>query len=197
VTEQSAKDRVYAAADTIAVDRNPTVATVREEAAVSNGDATRYLKQWRDDRASSGATIAALPQPLAELALRLAGGMWAEASKTATAQHSLVEASWRDEQTRQEEDITELAAVLDTANRDRAEAEAQYATDLGAARAEATEHRADAVAARAELASAHVAHVEESTALAIQLAEARATISTLQDTQTALLARIPDLPTPS
>ena len=47
MAEQSVKDRVYAAAGRISAEKNPTVATVREAAGVSNADAGRYLKEWR------------------------------------------------------------------------------------------------------------------------------------------------------
>lgn len=50
----SIKDRVYAAAEQISVERNPTVSTVREVAGVSNADAGRYLKQWREEKAAAG-----------------------------------------------------------------------------------------------------------------------------------------------
>jgi len=192
MAESSTKDRVYAAAEQIAVDRNPTVATVREAAGVSNGDATRYLKEWREERASAGSTIAALPQVLAEHALRLAGGMWAEASTAATTTHAVLEAAWREEKTRQEKDIEELVRDLDAANQAATEAGLRHEAELRAAVTEADSQKNAADTARQELATAVAAHTEKNGALQLQLAEAGAKVSTLQSTLTALMARIPN-----
>ena len=82
MAEQSVKDRVYAAAERISAERNPTVATVREAAGVSNADATRFLKEWRAERDSAGSKIAATPAAITEQALRLAGTVWEEAVRT-------------------------------------------------------------------------------------------------------------------
>ncbi|MDJ0358397.1 DNA-binding protein [Paenarthrobacter sp. PH39-S1] len=70
MAEQSVKDRVYAAAERISATTNPTVATVREAASVSNADAGRYLKEWRAERDSAGSKIAATPPIITEQALR-------------------------------------------------------------------------------------------------------------------------------
>ncbi len=51
---QSVKDRVYAAAERISAERRPTVSTVRAAAGVSNADATRYLKEWSEERSRRG-----------------------------------------------------------------------------------------------------------------------------------------------
>lgn len=192
MVELSIKDRVYEAAERISADRNPTVATVREAASVSNGDATRYLKEWRDERAAAGSTIAALPQPLTEHALRLAGMMWAEASITATAHHAQLETLWRDEKAHLDQEVNELVQDLDSATGKAAEATQEYETGLRNAQTAAAEHEAAEVAARGEFAKATAAHLTEKGLLVTQLAEARAIISTLQDNMTALIARIPN-----
>ena len=95
MAEQSVKDRVYAAAERISATTNPTVATVREAAGVSNADAGRYLKQWRVERESAGSKIAATPPVITEQAMRLAGTVWEAAVSTATAEHAVVEKAWR------------------------------------------------------------------------------------------------------
>ena len=117
MAEQSVKDRVYAAAERISAERNPTVATVREAAGVSNADATRYLKEWRTERDSSGSKIAATPASITEQALRLAGTVWEEAVRTATSEHAIIEKAWRDEKAHKDREINELATDLDTAAR--------------------------------------------------------------------------------
>ena len=68
MSESSIKDRVYSAAERLSANRNPTVATVREAAGVSNADATRYLKEWRAERDSAGSKIAATPPTITEQA---------------------------------------------------------------------------------------------------------------------------------
>ncbi|WP_442922972.1 DNA-binding protein [Microbacterium sp. nov. GSS16] len=74
INEATPEARIHAATDE--VDREgvkPAVASVRERASVNNADATRYLRQWREGRAASAATIAALPAALVEHSQRVAG----------------------------------------------------------------------------------------------------------------------------
>lgn len=190
MAEQSVKDRVYAAAERISVERNPTVATVREAAGVSNADATRYLKEWRSERDSAGSKIAATPPTITEQALRLAGTVWEEAVRTATAEHAIIEKAWRDETVHKDREINELAADLDTAARTHAEAVKELKIQVEEGNQAARDNAAAASEAREQLALAARTHVEEIAALKSQIAEARATVMTLQRTQDALIARI-------
>ncbi|GAC1381127.1 MAG: hypothetical protein NVSMB43_22400 [Pseudarthrobacter sp.] len=63
----SVKDRVYAAVEQISAERRPTVSTVRAAAGVSNADATRYLKEWTEEKQAAGGQVAATPFPLASV----------------------------------------------------------------------------------------------------------------------------------
>ncbi len=168
MAEQSVKDRVYAAAGRISAERNPTVATVREAAGVSNADAGRFLKEWRAERDSAGSKIAATPATITEQALRLAGTVWEEAVRTAMAGHAIIEKAWRDESAHKDREINELATDLDTAARTHEETARKLQTQIEDARK----------------------HADEIAELKSQLAEARATIKTLQQTRDALIARI-------
>ncbi|MFQ4149741.1 DNA-binding protein [Arthrobacter sp. LAPM80] len=94
MAEQSVKDRVYAAAERISTTGNPTVATAREAAGVSSAEAGRYLNEWRAERDSAGSKIAATHTTIAEQALRLAGAVWEEAVRTATAEHAVIQNAW-------------------------------------------------------------------------------------------------------
>ena len=190
MAEQSVKDRVYAAAERISATTNPTVATVREAAGVSNADAGRYLKEWRAERDSAGSKIAATPPTVTELALRLAGTVWAEAVRTATAEHVVIEKAWRDETVHKDREINELATDLDTAAGTHAEVVRELQAQLDEANQGARDNAATAAEAREQLALEARQHSEETAELKNQLAEARATITTLQQTQEALIARI-------
>ncbi len=190
MAEQSVKDRVYAAAERISAERNPTVATVREAAGVSNADATRYLKEWRTERDSAGSKIAATPATITEQALRLAGTIWAEAVQTATAEHAIIEKAWRDEKAHKDREINELATDLDTAARTHQETVEELRTQVEEANQAARENAAAAAEAREQLALASRKQAEEVAGFKSQLAEARATAATLQQTQDALIARI-------
>ncbi|WP_113719779.1 DNA-binding protein [Arthrobacter dokdonensis] len=190
MAEQSVKDRVYAAAERISAEKNPTVATVREAAGVSNADATRYLKEWRTERDSAGSKIAATPATITEQALRLAGTVWAEAVSTATAEHAIIEKAWRDEKAHKDREINELAADLDTAARTHQEAVKELKNQVEESNQAARDNAAAAAEARDQLAVADRKHAEEIAAMKSQIAEARATVTTLQQTQDALIARI-------
>ncbi|MDQ0277477.1 chromosome segregation ATPase [Arthrobacter silviterrae] len=190
MAEQSVKDRVYAAAERISAEKNPTVATVREAAGVSNADATRYLKEWRAERDSAGSKIAATPATITEQALRLAGTVWAEAVRTATAEHDIIEKAWRDEKAHKDREINELAADLDTAARTHQENVKELKAQVEESNQAARDNAAAAAEAREQLALADRKHAEDIAELKSQLAEARATVATLQQTQDALIARI-------
>lgn len=190
MAEQSVKDRVYTAAERISAERNPTVATVREAAGVSNADATRFLKEWRAERDSAGSKIAATPATITEQALRLAGTVWEEAVRTATAEHAIIEKAWRDEKAHKDREINELATDLDTAARTHREAIKELRTQVEESNQAARDNAAAATEAREQLALAARGHADEVAEFKSQLAEARATITTLQKTQDALIARI-------
>lgn len=190
MAEQSVKDRVYAAAERISAERNPTVATVREAAGVSNADATRFLKEWRTERDSAGSKIAATPATITEQALRLAGTVWTEAVHTATAEHAIIEKAWRDEKAHKDREINELATDLDTAARTHQETVKELKTQVEESNQAARDNAAAAAEAREQLTLAARSHAEVTAELKSQLAEARATVTTLQNTQDALIARI-------
>jgi hypothetical protein len=182
----SPKERVYAAAEKISAERNPTVSSVREAAAVSNADATRYLKAWREEKAAAGSRIAATPQPLLEQAARLAGSVWADAVALAAEQHAAVEARWRQESQDKDTELAELVADLDRIS-------TEHATATGALQAEltaATERAAAAEARAAQAEEAAAAARTETGTLAADLAAAQARAETLQQTHDALLQRI-------
>lgn len=190
MAEQSVKDRVYAAAERISAERNPTVATVREAAGVSNADATRFLKEWRTERDSAGSKIAATPTTITEQALRLAGTVWAEALQSATAEHAIIEKAWREEKTHKDREINELAADLDTATSTHHELVKELRTQVEESNQAARDNATAATEAKEQLILADRRHAEEVAALKSQVAEARATITTLEQTQKALIARI-------
>jgi len=188
MAETSIEARVHAAADAIEREGGkPTVATVRERAVVNNADATRYLRGWREGRASSGATIAALPAALVEQSQRVAGLMWIEASSLASASHAAVEREWQAQTALHEQEIAELVENLDSADQaTRAAAEA-HAGERAAHAAELQAARADETPATAELHTAVQAQAE----LERQLAQERTVNQTLRETLTALIERIP------
>lgn len=190
MAEQSVKDRVYAAAERISAERNPTVATVREAAGVSNADATRYVKEWRAERDSAGSKIAATPSTITEQALRLAGTVWEEAVRTATAEHAIIEKAWRDETVHKDREINELATDLDNSSRLHEEAVKELRTQVEEGNQAARDNAAAAAEAREQLTLATGRYAEEIAELKSQLAQARATVTTLQHTQDALIARI-------
>lgn len=190
MAEQSVKDRVYAAAERISAEKNPTVATVREAAGVSNADATRFLKEWRAERDSAGSKIAATPATITEQALRLAGTVWAEAIQVATAEHAIIEKAWRDEKAHKDREINELATDLDTAARTHQDTVKELKAQVEEGNQAARDNAAAAAEAREQLALGDRKHAEEIAEFKRQLAEARATVTTLQLTQDALIARI-------
>jgi hypothetical protein len=57
-------------------------------------DASRYLKDWKEEHAASSSQVIATPPAIVEQAVKLAGSLWAEASRVATAQHAEVQAAW-------------------------------------------------------------------------------------------------------
>ena len=182
----SARDRVFAAAEKISAERNPTVSSVREAAGVSNADATRYLKAWRQESAVAGSRIVATPQPLLEQAARLAGSVWADAVALAAEQHAALEARWVKEGQDKDTELAELVADLDRITNEKNAQAAALNTELAAAvtRAEDAEgrvHQAETAAVSARSAAGTLAN---------DLAAARARADTLQQSHDALIQRI-------
>ncbi|TQS88299.1 hypothetical protein EU811_21300 [Arthrobacter sp. TS-15] len=70
---------------------SPTISTVRELAGVSNADAMRYLQAWKLEHLGAAGKIAATPQPVTELPVRMTAVVWAEAATADDARHSQVE----------------------------------------------------------------------------------------------------------
>ena len=86
-------------------------------ARVSNADATRFLQEWRAELDSAGSKIAATPATITEQTLRLTGTVWEKAVHAATAEHAIIEKTWRDEKAHKDREINKLATDLDTAAR--------------------------------------------------------------------------------
>jgi oligoendopeptidase F len=182
----SVKDRVFAAAEQISAERRPTVSTVRAAAGVSNADATRYLKEWSEEKQAAGGQVAAAPAALLEQAARLAGACWAEASGLAETRHAAVEAAWAQEKKDLNLEVAELVADLD-----RVSAEKDAAVTELTARVTALE--TDLTAAGEQLEQARAAAQEaarEASEAVTRLAAAEARASTLQQAHDALLQRI-------
>lgn len=166
--------RVYAAIDDLQRDgEKPTVANVRSRAGVNNADATRYLREWREGKASSGATIAALPASLVEQSQRVVGLMWAEAVATAAASHAALEQEWREG----------LAAAEQAARA----AAATHAAERAALEEELETARANEARATTERQALEQAQAD----LETRLVEERATNQTLRETVAAFIGRFP------
>ncbi|MET3952851.1 chromosome segregation ATPase [Arthrobacter sp. UYEF36] len=187
----SVKDRVFAAAEQISAERRPTVSTVRAAAGVSNADATRYLKEWVEEKQAAGGRLAATPAAVLEQAARLAGACWAEASAVANERHAAAEVVWAQEKKDLGLEISELVADLDkvTGEKDAAVAELT---------ARVTALETQAAAMEAQLGKARAAEQQASTAAAdaaARVAAAEARAETLQKAHDALLQRIvPETP---
>ncbi|WP_139007387.1 DNA-binding protein [Arthrobacter crystallopoietes] len=186
MAETSVKDRVYAAAEQISSERNPTVSSVRQAAAVSSADATRYLKEWREEKAAAGMQIAATPQAVLEHAARLAGTVWAEAGKLADDRHAGLEAQWSRERQEKDHELAELGADLDrtAAEKDAVTADLTAQLQAAAAQLESAEKNAADALKAADAARA------EATRLNINLSAAEARAATLQQALDALLQRV-------
>ena len=182
----SVKDRVFAAAEQISVERRPTVSTVRAAAGVSNADATRYLKEWLEERQAAGGQVAATPPALLEQAARLAGACWAEASAIANERHAAAEAAWAQEKKDLNLEVAELVADLDKVSAEKESAVADLSARVAALERELT-------AAGEQLAQAQAAEQEarkEAADAETRVAAAEARAGTLQEAHDALLQRI-------
>jgi chromosome segregation ATPase len=188
----SVKDRVFAAAEQISGERRPTVSTVRAAAGVSNADATRYLKEWNEEKQAAGGQVAATPPAILEQAARLAGAVWAEASSAANERHQAAEELWAREKKELQEEVAELVADLDAFTAEKDTAAAELASQI--------EELQRQVRANAEqLDRARAAEQEASSAMAAattRAAAAEARAEALQEAHNSLLERItPPQPT--
>ncbi|MDQ0867451.1 DNA-binding protein [Arthrobacter globiformis] len=182
----SPKDRVYAAAERISAERRPTVSTVRAAAGVSNADATRYLKEWSEERQAAGSRLAATPAVLLEASARLAGTAWAEASALADERHAAEEAVWAQERKDKDAEIAELVADLDHLTE-------EHDATVSGLRTQVEELQTQLAALSRELDQARAAEQKATAAAAdaaTKLAAATARDTALQAAYDALLARI-------
>lgn len=187
----SVKDRVFAAAEQISAERRPTVSTVRAAAGVSNADATRYLKEWVEEKQAAGGQVAATPATVLEQAARLAGACWAEASAVADERHAAVEAVWAQEKKDLGLEISELVADLDEVTGKKDAAVAELTARVNVLETQAAEMTAQLEQARA--AEQQASTTAADAAARVAAAEARA--ETLQKAHDALLQRIvPETP---
>ncbi|MFJ6376310.1 DNA-binding protein [Pseudarthrobacter oxydans] len=182
----SVKDRVFAAAEQISAERRPTVSTVRAAAGVSNADATRYLKEWTEEKQNAGGQVAATPPAILEQAARLAGACWAEASSAANERHAAAEAVWAREKKELNEEVAELVADLDKATADKESAVAELT-----ARIAELERQSAATGEQLEQArSTERESAAAATAAGTRAAAAEARANALQEAHDALLQRI-------
>jgi chromosome segregation ATPase len=189
----SVKDRVYAAAEQISAERRPTVSTVRAAAGVSNADATRYLKEWTEEKQAAGGQVAATPAALLEQAARLAGACWAEASALAAERHAAVEAAWAQERKDKDQEIAELVADLDQAAADKDAAATSHAEEITRLEAQrgALERQLAVIGKQLEDArEAERAAAKEAADAARRLATAEVRATTLEQVHNALLQRV-------
>ncbi|MEZ2390169.1 DNA-binding protein [bacterium RCC_150] len=189
----SVKDRVYAAAEQISAERRPTVSTVRAAAGVSNADATRYLKEWAEEKQAAGGQVAATPAALLEQAARLAGACWAEASALAAERHAAVEAAWAQERKDKDQEIAELVADLDKASADKEAAAAAHAEEITRLEAQrgGLEGQLGVIGKQLEDSrEAERAAAKEAADAARRLATAEVRATTLEQVHNALLQRV-------
>ncbi|MEZ2390666.1 DNA-binding protein [bacterium RCC_150] len=189
----SVKDRVYASAEQISAVRRPTVSTVRAAAGVSNADATRYLKEWTEEKQAAGGQVAATPAALLEQAARLAGACWAEASALAAERHTAVEAAWAQERKDKDQEIAELVADLDQAAADKDAAATAHAGEIARLEAQrgALERQLAVIGKQLEDSrEAERAAAKEAADADRRLATAEVRAATLEEVHNALLQRV-------
>ncbi|MGN7150787.1 DNA-binding protein [Arthrobacter sp. SAFR-179] len=182
----SVKDRVFAAAEQISVERRPTVSTVRAAAGVSNADATRYLKEWTEEKHAAGGQVAATPPAILEQAARLAGAVWTEASSVANERHQAAEELWAREKKELNEEVAELVADLDVVTAEKESVTAELASQIEELKRQLAvniEQLEQARAAQQEATSV-------ATAATTRAAAAEARAEALQEAHDSLLARI-------
>jgi chromosome segregation ATPase len=189
----SVKDRVFAAAEQIGAERRPTVSTVRAAAGVSNADATRYLKEWNEEKLAAGGQVAATPPALLEQATRLAAACWAEASTQAAERHTAVETAWAQERKDKDQEIAELVDDLDKAAAEKESAAAEFQARITALESGAEALEQQLAALGSELQEARAAERAAAGAAAEaekKLASAEARSATLEKVHNALLQRV-------
>ncbi|KRE61799.1 KfrA protein [Arthrobacter sp. Soil736] len=189
----SVKDRVFAAAEQISAERRPTVSTVRAAAGVSNADATRYLKEWSEEKLAAGGQVAATPPALLEQAARLAAACWAEASTLAAERHTAVEAAWAQERRDKDLEIAELVADLDKVPAEKEAAAAEFKARITSLESQQRTLEKRLADLGSRLADIRVEEREAASAAADaekKLAAAEARISTLEKVHNALLQRV-------
>jgi chromosome segregation ATPase len=189
----SVKDRVFAAAEQISAERRPTVSTVRAAAGVSNADATRYLKEWSEEKQAAGGQVAATPPALLEQAARLAGACWAEATALANDRHTAAEAGWAQEKKDLTQEVSELVADLDKLAAEKDAAVAELTGKISALEARLAETGEQLEQARVREQEA----AREAAGAAAKVAAAEARAGTLQAAHDALLQRITPEPAPN
>lgn len=117
-----ARQRVFAAATQLANEgTRPTVALVRDAAKCGSADATKFLRDWKQERAQEAAAAAdvpSVPGTVQQLAERTTTALWAAAVQAARAEFD-----------------TERAELLQNAEDARAEAD-ELAVELDRATAE-------------------------------------------------------------
>lgn len=188
MSETSVEARVHAAAEEIEREGGkPTVVTVRARAGVNNGDATRFLRTWREGKLAASESIASLPPSLFEQTQRVAGLMWAEASQLASASHAAIEREWHEQKALQEREIAELVESLDATERAATTAAEAHAAAKAALEAEIEAARAEKAQAVTELEEKNrvIAELEK------QIVEERAAAEANRTTIEALVSRIP------
>jgi chromosome segregation ATPase len=189
----SVKDRVFAAAEQISAERRPTVSTVRSLAGVSNADATRYLREWSEEKQAAGGQVAAAPAALLEHAARLAGACWAEASTLANERHAAAEAAWGQAEKDLELEIAELVADLDRVSAEKDSAVTELTVRITGLESQLAAMEGQLDQARAAERKA----LKDATEGGTRLAAAEARAATLQEAHDALLQRIvPKNPAP-
>lgn len=189
----SVKDRVYAAAEQISAERRPTVSTVRAAAGVSNADATRFLKEWNEEQRAAGGQVAVTPPQVLEQAARLAGALWAEASRAAAERHAAQETIWVQGQAEKDQEISELVADLDSANSAAEETATRHAEEIARLHAQRDAlERQLAVTGRQleESREAERAAAMKAADATRKLAAAEARAATLEEVNNALMARV-------
>nr|WP_281254312.1 DNA-binding protein [Sanguibacter antarcticus] len=146
------KERVFSAAEEIATESGatptPTVALVRVRAQCSNADATRYLREWRSERAEhfrAEANVPAMPAAVDQAVRRSTTTLWSVAVQAARAEHDAALAAARASVEESRAEADSLAAQADETASVLGRTEIAWMTQsLEDARAELEEVRAQA-----------------------------------------------------
>ncbi|NNH54928.1 hypothetical protein HLB15_22155 [Promicromonospora citrea] len=175
------KERVFQAADELAGEGTPvTVTTVRERAGCSNAAATRYLREWREERRAQEQVLPELPASVTALVTRGVENLWGAAVQAARAEHEQEAAAADEALTAVVGEADALAARVDEADAELAQLRAvlesarEHARAAQEERAETERQRADAAAASARLEADLAAARAELETVRAELAEQRA-----------------------